>query len=119
MGHNMAAEGGALMARTITKPVVAIEVAPHARPDGFVYVHDVQLEGDENLRLGTRVEVQDEGGNPLPGFASADGVETIGNEIERPVRWKSGTDVSALAGRPVRLRFVMRDARLYAFRFRP
>ena len=68
---------------------------------------------------GILVEIQDEGGTPLPGFTAADAVETIGNEIERPVRWKSGSDVAALAGRPVRLRFVMRDARLYAFRFRP
>ncbi len=68
---------------------------------------------------GILVEVQDEAGRPLPGFTSADAVETIGNEIERPVRWKLGTEVAALAGRPVRLRFVMRDARLYAFRFRP
>jgi hypothetical protein len=67
---------------------------------------------------GIRVEIQDAAGNPLPGFALADAVETIGNEIDRVVRWKSGTDVSALAGKPVRLRFVMHDARLYALWFR-
>jgi hypothetical protein len=40
----------------------------------------------------------------------------IGNEIERAVEWKGG-DLSALAGKPVRLRFVMADADLYAVRF--
>jgi hypothetical protein len=68
---------------------------------------------------GIRVEVQDAAGKPLPGFTLADSVETIGNEIDRAVRWKAGSDVSALTGKPVRLRLVMRDARLYALQFRP
>ena len=68
---------------------------------------------------GIRVEIQDASGKPIPGFALADAVETIGNEIERAVRWKAGPDVSSLAGKPLRLRFTMRDARLYSLRFRP
>ncbi|MBC7967089.1 MAG: hypothetical protein H7Z17_14330 [Fuerstia sp.] len=64
-----------------------------------------------------RVEIQDEAGRAIPGFAAADCVEVIGNEIDRTVRWKSGSDVSSLAGRTVRLRFVMKDADLYAMRF--
>jgi hypothetical protein len=68
---------------------------------------------------GIRVEVQDAAGKALPGFALADAVETIGNEIDRVARWKGGSDVGSLAGKPVRLRFVMRDARLYALQFRP
>jgi hypothetical protein len=67
---------------------------------------------------GIRVEIQDADGKPLPGFALAEAVETIGDEIGRVVRWKGGSDVSALAGKPVRLRFVMKDADLYALRFR-
>jgi len=67
---------------------------------------------------GIRVEVQDADGVPLPGFALEDSVEVIGNEIERAVSWQSGGDVSMLAGRPVRLRFVMKDADLYALRFK-
>lgn len=68
---------------------------------------------------GIRVEIQDASGKAISGFALADSVETIGNEIERAVRWKSGSDVSSLAGKPVRLRFVMRDTRLFSLRFRP
>jgi len=66
-----------------------------------------------------RVEIQDENGQAIPGFAAADCVETIGNEIDRTVRWKSGSDVSSLAGKVVRLRFVMKDADLFALRFAP
>ena len=65
-----------------------------------------------------RVEIQDAEGRPLPGYALADAEEIYGNAIERVVGWKGGADVSALAGRPIRMRFVMQDADLYALRFR-
>jgi hypothetical protein len=67
---------------------------------------------------GVRVELQDAAGKPVPGFGLADSTENIGNETDRVVRWKSGADVGGLAGKPVRLRFVMKDARLYSFQFR-
>ena len=66
-----------------------------------------------------RVEIQDPDGKAIPGFTLDDAQEQIGNEIEREVSWKTGHDVSTLAGRPVRLRFVMKDADLYAMRFGP
>lgn len=64
-----------------------------------------------------RVEIQDAAGKPIPGFTLADAVEIIGNAVDRPVRWKSGADLSKLAGTPVRLRFVMQDADLFSLRF--
>src|SRR5262245_2854596 len=66
-----------------------------------------------------RVEIQDAGGAPIPGFSLADCPEIIGDEIERIVRWKGSEDLGTLAGKTVRLRFVMKDADLYALRFRP
>ncbi len=67
---------------------------------------------------GIRVEIQNPDGTPIPGFSLADSVETIGNEIDRVARWKGGADLSALAGRPIRLHLAMKDARLYALQFR-
>lgn len=64
------------------------------------------------------VEIQDAAGTPLPGYALADATPTIGNEIERAVYWQSTSSVESLTGRPVRLRFVLKDADLYSFRFR-
>jgi len=66
---------------------------------------------------GIRVEVQDTDGQPIPGFTLADSVELLGDDIERAVRWKSGDDVSRLAGQAVRLRFVMKEADVFALRF--
>ena len=66
-----------------------------------------------------RVEILDAGGKPISGHALADCPEIYGDQIERVVSWKQGTDVSQLAGRPIRLRFAMADADLYSLRFRP
>lgn len=65
-----------------------------------------------------RVEVRDEEGRPVPGYTLAEAVEFYGDGIEVPVRWRAGSELGALAGRPVRLRLVIRDADVYAFRFR-
>ena len=64
-----------------------------------------------------RVELQDADGKPLPGFTAEDSEEIIGDEIRRIVRWQGRGDVSSLAGKPVRLRFVMKDADLYSLKF--
>ncbi len=63
------------------------------------------------------VEFQDADGKAIPGFSLADSQKLIGNEIERIVSWKNGEDTSPLAGKPVRLHFVMKDAHLYSMRF--
>lgn len=47
-----------------------------------------------------------------------DCAETYGDAIERQIVWTSGKELSSLAGKPVRLRFIMKDADLYAYRFR-
>jgi len=65
-----------------------------------------------------RVELQSASGAPLPGYTLEDSRELIGDEIEHVYAWRNGPDVSALQGKPVRLRFVMKDADLFAFRFR-
>ena len=66
-----------------------------------------------------KAEVQDADGGPLPGHGLSECHELIGDEIERAVAWEGGTSVGGLAGRPVRLRFVMKDADVFSFRFRP
>ena len=68
---------------------------------------------------GVRVEVQDEAGSPLPGYALEDCYEVIGNDLARTVRWSSGADLGWLAGRVVRLRVRMADADLYSLRLAP
>jgi hypothetical protein len=66
---------------------------------------------------GVRVEIQDANGRPIPGYTLEEAQEIMGDDVARVAAWRSGADVSRLAGRPVRLRFVMRDADLYSLRF--
>ena len=65
-----------------------------------------------------QVELQDERGRPIPGFALKDCPILYGDEIEGVIGWQGGSDVSSLAGQQVRLRFAMKDADLYSMRFR-
>ena len=67
---------------------------------------------------GIRVEFQDEGGKPVPGYSLEDCALMVGDSIERAVKWKQGRNLRVLAGRAVRLRFVMKDADIYSIRFR-
>lgn len=106
------------------------------RLDGFVSVHGgwkggelmtrpVTFSGKQlELNFATSavgsilVEIQDLAGKPVPGFSLADCEEVFGDSTARKVQWKkSGTDVSSLVGKSVRLRFVLKDADLYSLRF--
>ena len=64
-----------------------------------------------------RVEMQDVVGRSIQGYALEDCNEIVGDSVRRVIRWKNGADVAALAGRPVRLRFVMKDADIYSVQF--
>ncbi len=66
----------------------------------------------------TRVEVQDEAGKAIPGFALDDCASIKGDLIDHIVSWKGGS-LAALAGKTVRLRFELRRADLFAFQFVP
>ncbi len=56
--------------------------------------------------------------SPSPVSRRTNAVRIIGDQIERVVSWKGGSDLSRIAGQPVRLRFVMKDADLYSLQFR-
>ncbi len=113
------------------------------RTDGFVSVHAGYAGGElvtkplvfngDNLVLNfatsaagsIRVEIQDIQGNPLPGFALEESPLIWGDEIEHTVRWERGyakatsdRPLGRISGKPVGLRFVMKDADLYSLRFR-
>jgi hypothetical protein len=65
-----------------------------------------------------RIGIIDDHGAWVDGFApeKCDLIHTA-NEVNRIVTWQRNSDVSRLAGKPVRLRFMLRDCDLYAFQF--
>lgn len=66
-----------------------------------------------------QVEIQDAAGQPVPGYGQAECPEMFGDDLALVVRWQKGGDVRPLAGKPVQLRLVLRDADLYSFQFVP
>jgi hypothetical protein len=68
-----------------------------------------------------QVEIQNAEGEVLPGFSLEECEPIFCDSLDYTVRWRSraGGDLRALEGRPVRLRFLLRDADLYAFQFVP
>ena len=107
------------------------------RIDGFVAVHAPARGGElltKPLRFtgrelvlnyatsaagSVRVEIRDAAGKPMPGYTLRACPHIYGDEIEHVVTWRGGSEVGRLAGRAVRLRFVLKDADLFSIRFRP
>jgi len=65
-----------------------------------------------------QVEVQRPNGRPARGYSLDNCPPIVGDEIERRVEWKGGADVSRLAGKKVRLRFIMKECDLFSIQFR-
>ena len=79
----------------------------------------LQLNVDTSAGGTVRVEIQDASGKPIKGFTAADSDDVNGNYIRVANTWNGNASVSSLAGKPIRLRFVMRDTKLYSFQFLP
>ncbi|MCY4376013.1 MAG: hypothetical protein OXC31_19850 [Spirochaetaceae bacterium] len=65
-----------------------------------------------------QVEVQDGAGRPLPGFELARCRRVMVNDVRHTVSWDVSPSLGSHAGKPIRLHFSMRSAKLYAFQFR-
>jgi hypothetical protein len=63
-----------------------------------------------------RIELLSADGQPISGFSAAQCKPLIGDSLEAAVEWNSGATIETLVGKPFRLRFVLEDAELFAFR---
>lgn len=105
------------------------------RTDGFTSVSAGEKEGElvsghlsmegSKLTVNARVleggqlcaELQDPSGKPYPGFELSASVPYSGDSLDAAVEWKGAPDLGALRGKPMRIRWVLRQAELYAFKF--
>ena len=100
-------------------------VSAHASLDGGTLVtRAFTFEGDAlELNYSTsaagsvRVEIQKPSGEAIPGFGLQQSRAMIGDTTGRTVKWQDKPDMGKLAGRPIRVRFELKDADLYAFQF--
>lgn len=105
------------------------------RIDGFVSVNSTLVGGElltkpvvfDGGRLtlnmatsaagGIQVELCDKDGKPLSGFSRNESRGLFGNSLEKEVTWNNSSELKNVAGKEIRLRFVMSDSDLYSFRF--
>lgn len=100
-------------------------VSLHAALDGGEFVtrpvrfagHRLTVNYATSAAGSLRVELQDEDGTPIPGYSLADADELFGDNVDQLVSWKDRTDVGSLAGKPIRLRFQLRDGDVFSYRF--
>ena len=62
------------------------------------------------------MEIQDAEGRPLTNFSADDCDPLNGDEIAKHVTWNTDGN-GPFSGRPVRVRFEVKDADLFSFRF--
>ena len=63
-----------------------------------------------------RVELLDDEEQPLAGYSLEDCVPVTADGTDLPVQWKDHSDLSGALGQTVRLRFQLKNARLYSYR---
>ena len=107
------------------------------RLDGFVSIDAGNIEGyvitkplvfagqklvlnvDASAMGQLQVEMADSNEIPVQGFAASDCDLIRGNHSAKIVTWKGRDDIKHLAGTVVRIKFVLRNAKLYSFEFKP
>ena len=105
------------------------------RIDGFGSLHAKSIEGvaetkplfftgnELSLNVATsaagfvRVEVLSEDGTVVEGFSSEDCDIIYGDSLDRRVSWKGKSDMSVLQGKPIKLRFLMKEADIYSLKW--
>ncbi|MBP5622492.1 MAG: hypothetical protein J6X44_10795 [Thermoguttaceae bacterium] len=97
----------------------------HAKAkEGVAVTKPLTFDGKElSLNVGTsaagyvRVEVLDETDQVIPGFSTEDCDLISGDFLDYRVTWKKNADMSALAGKTIKLRFVMKEADVYSLKW--
>ena len=101
-------------------------VSLHAPPSGGTMItkpirfrgNNLELNFSASAAGSVRVELlHGQVDKAIDGFGLDDCVELLGDDLDRTVRWTQGADVSNFSGEIVRLRFVLKDADIYSFRF--
>jgi hypothetical protein len=95
-------------------------------PEGGVVITEPLIFSGRNLYLNyataasgsIRVGIAaDDTGWPAKGFSTEDCDSIYGNELKRNVTWKGNGDLSKFIGKPVRLKFELKAADLFALQF--
>ena len=121
-------ENGQTVWQTVDEPDGASEIyyfsgyasAVLEREDGtFLALGSYMTGSGEELTAFLTLTGIDPDGKPIEGYTFNDCDAVFGDFLDREVSWNGKTDLTALAGKPVILRFKMKEADLYSLRFQP
>ena len=88
--------------RLVTKPVILDQP--------YLYLNSATW-GSGSIK----VEILTRDWKPVSGFTADECLPVTGNNLAHRVAWKGKQDMAELAGREIRIKFVMADARIHAF----
>lgn len=116
----VALTGGVRTGSFTTHPIRFSGTSLELNTDASTLIGATRSEDDitPDLDHGVRVEILDELGHAIPGFSREDCDPIRDDSLQRRVSWNGNSDVGHLAGKPIKLRFYLRFAKLYGFRFR-
>jgi hypothetical protein len=73
------------------------------------------IEVNADVSGSLKVAILNQSGNPMPGYDISDCDTVTGDSTAHVVTWGGSARITGLAGSPVRIKFEMRNAKLYAF----
>ena len=126
VGHD-AHTAEAVKRSTISRAVLRLDGFMSADADyrgGILTTPPLMFAGNQlelNIDTGAggiaQVEILDVSGQAIKGFSRDEADIINGSDVRKMVTWNRRPELGSLAGKPVRLRVFMRDAKLYAFQF--
>lgn len=81
----------------------------------LVFLGDTLLVNANAARGSLTVEALDAEGQPIAGFSDADCAPITTDSVRHVVTWKGDPDCHLLQGRPIKLRFHLKNTQLYSF----
>jgi hypothetical protein len=92
--------------------------------DGIITTRLIKFEGNQlkvNVKLKSggslKVELLDQNGQVIGGYSMADAKAIQGDQFEAQVKWNKGSDLSALQGKEIKLRFYLTAGEFYSYWF--
>ena len=120
-GGDTAMENGGICLATLRRDGFASLAAGYE--GGTVTTRPFRLKNQSELHINGKAdfgqitaELLDEKRTVITGFSQAEAVAARADRIDQPLRWH-GSSLESLHSRPIRLRFHLKNARLYSFRF--
>ena len=96
----------------MTRPVMRFPSTLITRPVTFSGAHGFV---NADIAGSLRVELLDRDGRAIPGFTADRCQPVAGNHTRVPIQWNGAASLGKLSGVPVRFKFVLDRARLFAF----